>query len=103
MVIAQADTYYSFKNGIDLYNMRPDDFMELTPALLAKQINLAEVDFIDTNKDHMVSGDEWGNGNNGTNWSSHGKIIGSVSDPRSGSGNTAPFILYDKQIQDSSH
>ncbi|WP_444659600.1 hypothetical protein ACRQV7_04330 [Caproiciproducens sp. R2] len=99
--IAEGGRYYSFKNNINLYDLKPGDLEEIEDGTLPDGINQDDVDFIVGNEENMITGDSWDN-NRGSNWCGQGIITGLLKNRyNSGVGFVPPFVSYKKQIEDT--
>lgn len=56
-VIAKANTFYSFKNDCNLYNLKQGDLTEIEQPIPSKTTD--EIEFIRSNLDNIISGDSY--------------------------------------------
>ncbi|MGX8700253.1 hypothetical protein [Caproiciproducens sp.] len=99
---------YSFQSGVDLFKLTDDESssnykyklltpLDETPGYAAISESILE------NPEEVLSGDaqNTAESGHGADWSRYGKIIGTLSPPNKGNGNTPRYVIYKKEISNS--
>ncbi|MBW7571555.1 hypothetical protein [Caproiciproducens faecalis] len=99
---------YSFQSGVDLFKLTDDESssnykyklltpLDETPGYAAISESILE------SPEEVLSGDaqNTAESGHGADWSNYGKIVGTLSPPDKGKGNTPRYVIYKKKISDS--